>query len=66
MAKTRLLCKVAWFICVMSPLTTQGVAQDFPTRPVKIITQGAAGSGPDVVARVVFDQLGRQWNHRFG
>jgi tripartite-type tricarboxylate transporter receptor subunit TctC len=42
----------------------QGVAQDFPTRPVKIITQGAAGSGPDVVARVVFDQLGRQWGQQ--
>ena len=33
MAKTRLLCKVAWFICAMSPLTTQGVAQDFPAGP---------------------------------
>jgi hypothetical protein len=41
--------KVAWFLCAMPALMTHGIAQDFPTRPVKIITQGAAGSGPDVV-----------------
>jgi tripartite-type tricarboxylate transporter receptor subunit TctC len=56
--------KIAWFLCAMPALMTHGIAQDFPTSPVKIITQGAAGSGPDVVARVVFDQLGRQWNQQ--
>jgi len=39
-------------------------AQDYPTRAVKLITQGAAGSGPDVVARIVFDQLGRLWGQQ--
>src|SRR5262249_45223905 len=39
-------------------------AQEYPTRPVKLITQGAAGSGPDVVARIVFDQLGRLWGQQ--
>jgi tripartite-type tricarboxylate transporter receptor subunit TctC len=38
-------------------------AADFPARPVKIITQGAAGSGPDVLARIVADHLGRTWGH---
>jgi tripartite-type tricarboxylate transporter receptor subunit TctC len=28
-------------------------AQDYPAKPVKIITQGAAGSGPDVIARLL-------------
>ena len=64
MAKVRLTCRVGWFVCAMSALMTQGFAQEFPARPVKIITQGAAGSGPDVVARVVFDQLGRQWKEQ--
>jgi tripartite-type tricarboxylate transporter receptor subunit TctC len=55
---------VAWFVLVTTAWTAQAIAQDFPTRPVKIITQGAAGSGPDVIARVVFDQLGRQWGQQ--
>src|SRR5829696_5101985 len=36
-------------------------AADYPERPVKFITQGAAGSGPDVIARVVADHLGKLW-----
>src|SRR5262249_15840884 len=30
-------------------------AQTYPERPVKLVTQGAAGSGPDVIARIVTD-----------
>ena len=37
-------------------------AADYPARAVKLIVQGAAGSGPDVVARTVADGLGRLWN----
>jgi tripartite-type tricarboxylate transporter receptor subunit TctC len=36
-------------------------AQDYPAKPVKIVTQGAAGSGPDVIARILADHLGRLW-----
>jgi tripartite-type tricarboxylate transporter receptor subunit TctC len=36
-------------------------AQPYPSKPVKLITQGAAGSGPDVIARIVADELGRLW-----
>jgi tripartite-type tricarboxylate transporter receptor subunit TctC len=39
-------------------------AQDFPNRPVRLITQGAAASGPDVVARIIFDQLGKMWGQQ--
>ena len=37
------------------------VAAGYPSRPVRIITQGAAGSGPDVIARLVADRLSRLW-----
>jgi len=50
--------------CIAALFAFSTQAQEFPTRPVKIITQGAAGSGPDVIARVVFDQLGRQWGQQ--
>ena len=39
-------------------------AQEYPSRPVKIITQGSAGSGPDVIARIVSEQLGRLWGQQ--
>lgn len=37
---------------------------DFPSRPVTITTPFAVGSGPDVVARVVAEQLARTWKQR--
>lgn len=43
---------------------TEVVAQDYPDRPVKVIAQGAAGSGPDVITRIVFDAMGRLWKQQ--
>jgi tripartite-type tricarboxylate transporter receptor subunit TctC len=40
------------------------LAADYPTKPVKIITQAAAGSGPDVIARIVADQLTRRFGQQ--
>jgi tripartite-type tricarboxylate transporter receptor subunit TctC len=37
-------------------------AQTFPTKPVKIVTYYSPGSGPDVVIRIVADQLNKIWN----
>ena len=39
-------------------------SQTYPTRSVKLVTQGAAGSGPDMIARLVTDQLGRLWGQQ--
>jgi tripartite-type tricarboxylate transporter receptor subunit TctC len=36
-------------------------ADKFPNRPVKVINPFPAGSGPDVVARMVGDKLGKAW-----
>jgi tripartite-type tricarboxylate transporter receptor subunit TctC len=44
--------------------TPSASALDYPSRPVKIITQGAAGSGPDVIARIVTEELGRLWRQQ--
>jgi len=45
----------------LAVLTRTVVAAGYPARPVRIITQGAAGSGPDVIARLVADRLSRLW-----
>ncbi len=39
-------------------------AQDFPTKPVRIITPFAAGSGPDSVLRVVGEKLTSTWGQQ--
>ena len=46
------------------PFGSVAGAQDYPAKPVKIITQGAAGSGPDVIARLVAEELGRHWRQQ--
>ena len=39
-------------------------AQDYPTRPVRIITDSAPGSAVDVILRVVADRLTRVWGQQ--
>src|SRR5712691_1060877 len=51
-----------WCLAIASGLPAQ--AQDYPANPVKLITQGAPGSGPDVIARIVADHLGRLWGQQ--
>ena len=40
---------------------TAAQADAYPARPVSIITHVAAGSGPDVIARIVADRLTHKW-----
>jgi tripartite-type tricarboxylate transporter receptor subunit TctC len=39
-------------------------AQGWPTRPVKVIMATAAGSAPDVIARIVTDRLAQLWGQQ--
>jgi tripartite-type tricarboxylate transporter receptor subunit TctC len=49
---------------VLLPLAPALLAQPaaWPQRPVKFILSQPAGSGPDILARYVADQLARAWN----
>ena len=40
-------------------------AQQYPNRPVRILVGFAAGSGPDIIARAVGQQLGSDLGHNF-
>jgi tripartite-type tricarboxylate transporter receptor subunit TctC len=39
-------------------------AQSYPSQPVKVIVQVGPGSAIDVIARIVAERLGRQWNQQ--
>src|SRR5687768_313025 len=39
----------------------QAPAIDYPKRPVTIIVPAGAGSGPDVITRIVAERLSRVW-----
>jgi tripartite-type tricarboxylate transporter receptor subunit TctC len=42
-------------------LAVSAAAQDFPTRPVKLVVAAGAGSVPDSVARPLAEALAREW-----
>ena len=42
----------------------QAQAQSWPSRPVKVIMATAAGSAPDVIARIVTDRLAQIWGQQ--
>src|SRR5262245_61764316 len=52
---------LALAVIVIAP-TTQ--AQDFPNRPVKILTDSAPGSAVDVILRVIADRLTAIWGQQ--
>jgi len=46
---------------VLLAMPTALSAQTYPARPVKIISQAGVGSAPDVMARIMADELGKAW-----
>jgi tripartite-type tricarboxylate transporter receptor subunit TctC len=55
---------VAALCLVLAAATGGAQAQDYPTKPVTIICDSAAGSTPDVVTRFFAEGLGRIWKQQ--
>jgi tripartite-type tricarboxylate transporter receptor subunit TctC len=54
-----------WSVAAIALLASVSVqAQDYPNKPVTLITPAAAGNSPDVVARIVADRLTQVWNRQ--
>lgn len=53
---------VACISCLVAPELVK--AESFPNRHVTIINQTPAGSGPDVICRIVGERLGQLWNQQ--
>jgi tripartite-type tricarboxylate transporter receptor subunit TctC len=63
MPERAVLSFVAAFALLLASAAAVG-AQDYPAKPVVIITSTAAGGGPDVIARTVADRLTELWQQR--
>jgi len=55
------------FIAILAAigLARPALTQDWPTRPVLVVSPFTAGSANDIVARLVFDQVGQQIGQAF-
>jgi tripartite-type tricarboxylate transporter receptor subunit TctC len=45
-------------------IASSALAQDWPAKPVRFYVAGAAGSAPDIIARVVGDGLAKAWGQQ--
>jgi tripartite-type tricarboxylate transporter receptor subunit TctC len=54
----------ALLLTLMSLSANWAYAQEFPTRPLRIITPYAAGGGIDLLTRTVAQRLGQFWNQQ--
>lgn len=46
---------------LLAAITATAHAQDFPSKPVRVVTPFPAGSGPEVALRLVADKLSKIW-----
>jgi tripartite-type tricarboxylate transporter receptor subunit TctC len=54
-----------WGLLVVAlAASVSALAQDYPSRPVTLITPAAAGNSPDVVGRIVADRLAQVWKQQ--
>jgi tripartite-type tricarboxylate transporter receptor subunit TctC len=56
-----MLKRIALTFCLLLAAVAPGMAQTWPTKTVKIMVPFGAGSTPDVVARIIADQLGQKY-----
>src|SRR5262245_26984638 len=52
-----------WLALIFAAPATAS-ADDYPNRPVRIISQAGIGSAPDVMGRILADQLGKVWGQQ--
>jgi tripartite-type tricarboxylate transporter receptor subunit TctC len=51
-------------VLLLLPLTQAHAQSDYPSKPVRLIIDSAAGSSNDATARILADKLGHIWNQQ--
>ena len=64
MHRLRLKSISLWLLALSASLAATAQAEDYPTRPVKIISDSAPGSAVDVTLRMVADRLSHIWGQQ--
>src|SRR3954462_8688308 len=57
----RIIASIGTLLAVALACATPVRAQDFPSKPIKLIVPHAAGGGTDIVARIVAQKLQDKW-----
>src|SRR3954468_24061253 len=59
----RIIASIGTLLAVALACATPVRAQEFPSKPVKLIVPYAAGGGTDIVARIIAQKLQDKWGH---
>lgn len=54
----------ASIVAMLAMPAVQAAPAEFPQRPIRLIIGSAAGSGPDIISRVLADRLYKSWGQR--
>jgi tripartite-type tricarboxylate transporter receptor subunit TctC len=65
LSMSTLICRAIVGALLLTGVLTRASAQDWPTRNVTVIVPVPAGVTSDIVARIVFEQVGKQVGHTF-
>ena len=57
-------CAAMVLLALLTVAAARAAAEDYPAKPVWLITPAPAGVGPDTIARIVADQLTRRWGRQ--
>src|ERR1041385_2287687 len=64
MTKSWIRSLLSFIFVTLAAAGDRAQAQSYPSGPVKVISDSAPGSAPDVILRIVADQLGQAWGQQ--
>jgi tripartite-type tricarboxylate transporter receptor subunit TctC len=56
--------RIMLFAVALALVATDVTAQAWPAKPVRLVVAGAAGSAPDIIARLIADRLTQAWGQQ--
>lgn len=57
----RIFSRLLWAVAITCGLVAEALAQDYPRKPITIVSSAAAGGGVDLITRLVARGLSEEW-----